>query len=292
MTSFAADTVRVDPVTLNQAVKVFNKNGAYSYSGTIALTKSFARVFDVSVAYTYSKSEDRISFTSSQAFSNFQFSPIDGSIAERNVRESAFDRPHKVTISGVARLPLGFGIGASYVGQSGLPYTWVVQGDVNGDGINGNDLVFVPKDQSQISLSGDPAMQAAKWDALNNFIQSQDCLQNARGGFVQRGACRNPWQNFLDMRFSWVSPNIIKDQHFEFQWDIFNVLNLLNSKWGHFDSATGFETHNSRFLQAVGYDTANNRPIYNFVAPATVTTTIYSPTQSRWRMQLGLRYIF
>ena len=284
---FAIDTVRVDPVTLNQAVKVFNKNGAYSYSGTIALTKSFVRVFDVSVAYTYSKSEDRISFTSSQAFSNFQFAPIDGSIAERNVRESAFDRPHKVTINGVARLPLGFGIGASYVGQSGLPYTWVVQGDVNGDGINGNDLVFVPKDQSQITLR-DPT----QWDALNSFIQSQGCLQNARGGFVQRGACRNPWQNFLDMRFSWVSPNIIKDQHFEFQWDIFNVLNLLNSKWGHFDSATGFETHNSRFLQAVGYDPVNNRPIYNFVAPAAVTTTIYSPTQSRWRMQLGLRYIF
>jgi hypothetical protein len=94
------------------------------------------------------------------------------------------------------------------------------------------------------------------------------------------------------MRFSWISPDIIKGQHFELQWDIFNVLNLLNSKWGHFDSATGFETHNSRFLQAVGYDTVNNRPIYNFIAPTSVTTTVYSPTQSRWRMQLGARYIF
>src|SRR5215472_2834138 len=285
-TTFAVDTQRVDPVNLNQAVKVFNKNGAYSYSATISLTKSFARIVDVSVAYTYSRSEDRISFTSSQAFSNFQFAPIDGSIQDRNVRPSAFDRPHKVSVTGLARLPYGFGVGASYVGQSGLPYTWVVQGDVNGDGINGNDVVFVPKDQSQISLR-DPS----QWDALNNFIQSQDCLQNARGGFVQRGACRNPWQNFLDMRLSWISPDIIKGQHFELQWDIFNVLNLLNSKWGHFDTATGFETHNSRFLQAVGYDTVNNRPIYNFIAPTSVTTTLYSPTQSRWRMQLGLRYI-
>src|SRR5215471_12563774 len=286
-TTFAVDTQRVDPVNLNQAVKVFNKNGAYAYSATISLTKSFARIVDVSVAYTYSRSEDRMSFTSSQAFSNFQFAPIDGSIQDRNVRASAFDRPHKVSVSGVARLPLGFGVGASYVGQSGLPYTWVVQGDVNGDGIVGNDVVFVPRDQSQITLR-DPS----QWDALNNFIQSQDCLQNARGGFVQRGACRNPWQNFLDMRLSWISPDIIKGQHFELQWDIFNVLNLLNSKWGHFDTATGFETHNSRFLQAVGYDTVNNRPIYNFIAPTSVTTTQYSPTQSRWRMQLGARYIF
>lgn len=286
-TGFSASPSRIDPVNLLQAVKVFNKNGSHVYSGTIQFTKQFLRQLDVSVAYTYSKSEDRISLTSSQALSNFRFSPIDGDIQNRNVRPSAFDRPHKVTITGIARLPYGFGIGASYVGQSGLPYTWVVNGDVNGDGINGNDLAYIPADPSQITLQ-DPS----QYDALNKFINSQSCLRDARGHFVQRGACRNPWQNFLDMRFSWISPDIVKGQHFEVQVDIFNVLNLLYSRWGLFEQATAFETHGSTFLRAVGYDRANNRPIYAFTEPQVIETNIYTPTQSRWRIQLGARYIF
>jgi hypothetical protein len=46
-------------------------------------------------------------------------------------------------------------------------------------------------------------------------------------------------------------------------------------------------------LAVAGYDKAANRPIYNFTLPSTqVTQTVYSPTQSRWRMQLGARYVF
>jgi hypothetical protein len=292
-TTFAVDPTRIDPVHLAQAVRVFNKNGGHVYSGTIQLQRQFLRRLDVSVAYTYSRSEDRISLTSSQAFSNFQFAPVDGDLGNRNVRPSAFDRPHKVSIAGVARLPFGFGVGLTYVGQSGLPYTWVVNGDVNGDGINGNDVVFVPANPNQITLSGTADQQAAQYDALNQFINSQSCLREARGGFVKRGACRNPWQNFLDLRLAWTSPEFhFPGQRFEVQVDFFNCLNLLNSKWGHFDQDAQFETHGATFLQAVGYDAANNRPIYSFAAPAAVRQTLYSPTQSRWRIQLGAKLLF
>lgn len=287
---------RIDTTNLTQAVKVFNKNGGRVYSATVQLQKQFARRLDVTVAYTYSKSEDRLSFTSSQALSNFQFEPIDGDIQNRNIRPSAFDRPHKISVSGVARLPYGFGVGLTYVGQSGLPYTWVVNGDVNGDGISGNDLAFIPANPSQITLARiDPGnvvvVDPSQYDALSRFIDGQSCLRDARGGFVQRGACRNPWQSFVDMRLSWVSPEF-QAGRFEVQLDIFNLLNLISSSWGHFDQAAQFETHSATFLRAVGYDRANNRPIYSFTEPERVTTTVYSPTLSRWRMQLGARYIF
>lgn len=292
--NFTATPTRVDPVNLTQAVKVYNKNGAYAYSGTVQMQRTFARTVDVLVAYTYSRSYDRISLTSSQAFSNFQFAPVDGSLEDRNVRPSAFDRPHKVTVAAVTRLPLGFGAGLTYVGQSGLPYTWVVNGDVNGDGVNGNDVAYIPRDASDISLR-DPS----QWDALNNFIESRDCLKSARGRFIERGECRNPWQNFLDLRFSWISPewplflpSSVKGQHLELQLDIFNVLDLLNTSWGLFRQSAQFETHSATFLQAVGYDAANRRPVYNFTQPSVITTTFYSPTSSRWRIQLGARYTF
>src|SRR6266851_3203332 len=241
------NTSRIDPVHLRQAVKVFNKNGGHVTSLTLQLQKQFATRFAISVGYTYSRSLDRISLTSSQALSNFQFAPLDGDIQNRAVRPSAFDRPHKITIDGTAALPYGFGVGLIYVGQSGTPYTWIVNGDVNGDGINGNDVPFIPASASQISLA-DPT----QYPALASFINSQECLRNSQGSFIQRSACRNPWQDFVDMRLFWISPNL-KGQHIEVQWDIFNVLNLLNSSWGHLNQVAQFETAPSAFLRAVGY---------------------------------------
>jgi len=230
-----------------------------------------------------------MSLTSSQALSNFQFAPIDGSIQDRNARPSAFDRTHKITINGAANLPYGIQVGLNYVGQSGTPYTYTVNGDVNADGINGNDLAFVPNDPSQISLAND-MMGNNHYDDLQAFIESQPCLKDARGGLVQRGACRNPWQNFLNLRLAWGMP-VYKTNRIDVQFDIFNVMNLLNSDWGLVNQVAAFET-GPAFLRATGYDTANNRPIYTFTQPAVVETTSFSPTLSRWRMQLGARYSF
>jgi hypothetical protein len=167
-----------------------------------------------------------------------------------------------------------------------LPYTWTVNGDVNGDGVNGNDLVFVPANASQVTL-----MDPTQYDALAAFIDSQDCLKDARGTFVQRGACRNPWSRLLNLRGTWQSPDVVKGQRFELQLDVFNVLNLIHNQWGLFNQATPFE-NGTAFLRAVGYDATAQRPIYTFAPPTNVVTTVYSPTSSRWRIQLGARYHF
>ncbi|MDQ3263368.1 MAG: carboxypeptidase regulatory-like domain-containing protein [Myxococcota bacterium] len=280
-------STRIDNTNLRQAVKVFNKNGGRVFSGTVQFQKNLADVLDGRVSYTYTSARDLISLTSAQALSNFQFAPLDGSIQDRNLRPSAFERTHRFTVTATSKLPYGFTAGLIYVGQSGLPYTWTVSGDVNGDGIGGNDLAFIPADASQITLQ-DPT----QWEALNTFIQGQECLRNSRGGFVRRGACRNPWQNLLDVRLGWNSPQWIKGQHLEVQADIFNVLNLINSDWGLFEQEANFENHPAAFLRSVGYDTANNRPIYSFTEPTAVRTVVRSPTLSRWRVQVGARYVF
>ncbi len=286
--AFRATPTRLDTTNLNQAVKVSNESDGYVTNLTFQAAKQFQAGYGVSVGYTYSQSRDTMSLTSSQALSNFQFAPIDGSIASRNLAPSAFDRPHRLVVTATAQLPYDLGVALSYSGQSGLPYTWTVNGDVNGDGINGNDLVYVPKTSADISLA-DPT----QWAALDTFISSQGCLNDARGGFVKRGACRNPWQDYLDLRLSWTSPKLSGEQRIEVQWDIFNVLNLVNSRWGHLNQVANFETANSQFLRAApGYDTTNDRPFYTFAAPSTLTSTVYSATASRWRMQLGARYVF
>ena len=276
---------QIDPTHLGNAIEVLNKDGGHVYSTTVQLQKQFAQQYSVTVGYTYSRSYDRMSLTSSQAFSNYQFAPLDGELGNRNVRASAFDRPHKITVTGTAALPYGFGVGFTYIGISGTPYTYTVNGDINGDGIGGNDTPYLPTSATDISLK-DPTQYAA----LSSFIDSQSCLREARGTILQRSACRNPWSNLLDTRFTWNSPEL-KGQRFEVQFDIFNVLNLLNKDWGHFDQVTPFEG-GPRLLRAVGFDKAKNRPLYSFKDPSPISSTVYTPTSSRWRMQFGARYIF
>ena len=67
---------------------------------------------------------------------------------------------------------------------------------------------------------------------------------------------------------------------------------VLAQELGHFDQVAPFETAPSNFLSAVGYDTVNKRPLYSFKAPPSIVVPVYSPTLSRWRMQLGAKYTF
>jgi outer membrane receptor protein involved in Fe transport len=283
----ASTPTRLDNTNMKSAIEVFNKSGGDVTSATFQLKKAFGRRYSLTLAYNYSRSVDRMSFVSSVAYSNYRYAPIDGSLENRSVRPSAFDRPHRVVLNGAVDFGYGFSGGISYTGQSGLPYTWMINGDVNGDGVNGNDVPFIPADASQITLK-DPKQYAA----LDAFIQGQKCLRDSRGTLLQRGACRNPWQDFLDVRFTWASPEVWKGLKAELQWDIFNVLNLVNPDWGHILSVTGNETASASFLKSVGYDTANQRPIYTFAGPGSIVNTTYSPTASRWRMQFGGRLLF
>ncbi len=278
---------------VTSAVYHTNTSQGQTLAGTIQIQKLFANRFSLNAAYTASRTTDQISATSSQAFSNYQFASIgDGTIADRSTTTSFFDIPSKVTLTGTVDLPLGFDFSIFYTGFSGTPYGWVINsgpagtnGDANADGIAGNDLVFVPADPSQITLSNPGA-----YDSLQAFISGQDCLAKARGQMLERNSCRNPWQDFFNLRFGWTTPQV-KGSGIEITLDIFNFLNFLSSDWGLTKQVSAFE-EGPAFLSVAGYDTANDRPIYRFTQPAVVTRTVYGQTQSRWTMQLGAKWRF
>lgn len=270
---------------LRQAVRVSNKSEGRVYSSTFQLQKQFEGGIAVALGYTYSDAKDQMSLTSSQAFSNFQFAALDGTIADRNLRTSTFDRPHNISLSGTFDLPYGVGLSLVYNARSGTPYTWMVNGDVNADGINGNDLPFIPTAAGDILLE-DPT----QFGALDDFINSQECLANDRGRFHRRNSCRNPWQSFLNSRVQYTIPTIGK-QGLQLQWDVFNLLNLIDTDWGLFKEVSNFE-QGGRFLDARGVDPVTNKPIFRFTPPSVIERTVLTPTLSRWRMQVGARYVW
>ena len=79
---------------------------------------------------------------------------------------------------------------------------------------------------SQITLTN-----PAAYDSLQNFISSQKCLAASRGAMLERNSCRNPWQNYFNLRVGWTTPQV-KGSGIELTLDIFNFLQLPEQQLG------------------------------------------------------------
>lgn len=258
-----------------------NEGRDRAFQVTAELQKRFSEGVEFRAAYTYSHSEDLFSLGSSIASSNYRFTVLDGTLENRNLRTSVFDIPHKITMSGIFGLPYDVKLALVFIGQSGSPYTYVTSTDANGDGFGGNDPVYVPRNSTDIALA-----TASDSTALFARINAEPCLANNRGHLLPRNSCRNPWTNFLNARLVKVVPTV-RGQSLELSMDIFNLLHLVNHDWGQIRQTSGFE--NANLLRQTGYQTANQRGVYALAIPQ---LNFPSQTASRWRVQLGGKYIF
>ena len=81
--------------------------------------------------------------------------------------------------------------------QSGLPFTPVVQGDVNGDG-RGGDRAFIPDPakESDVAL-------AAQLRALlaTGSTTAKECVLSNLGQAAGRNSCRGPWTHSINMQW-------------------------------------------------------------------------------------------
>ncbi len=284
--TIAAGTGRSTPTRVSTSfadvIRQSNSSGDNSYSATFSINKRFSNHISFSAGYTYSKTKDRECMTSSISNSNLKFAVLQGPLDNRPLATSCFDVPSKLAITGIFDIPLGFQASLTYTGFSGTPFTYTTNNDANGDGLAGNDPIYVPRDSADITLR-----TPSDWTKLNAYINSDPCLNSARGTLLQRNTCRNPWESFVNARVSKIFPTL-RGQSFELSLDIFNLPNLLSSSWGVVKQTTGFE--NQAILNANGYDTANQRGIYQLMNMTGLNAVVAAST--RYRLLVSGRYVF
>ena len=287
-TAFNAGTGAVTVVRptakVGQAIENVNKSADKATQFTVQLQKSFGNGLEFNAAYTYSHVLDLFSYTSDITGSNFNFGELDGTIANRNLRTSVYDRPNKISLSGTVNAPFDSRFSLIYVGISGSPFTYTISNDANGDGVGGNDAVYVPKDPSDMSYK-----TAADSININNYINGEPCLRENRGRLLPRNSCRNPWQNQLNARLSKVIPTW-GGQSVEVTVDMINVLNFINSSWGLTRITGGFEETN--LVRMTGYNTVAQRGVYSYLTQTKNAVSNVNSLGSRWVFQLGARYTF
>lgn len=89
--------------------------------------------------------------------------------------------------------------------QSGLPFTPVVQGDVNGDGRSG-DRAFVPNANTTTDAALATQLRALLADGSPT---AQRCVQQFAGRVAERNGCRGPWTSSLNMQWRPPLPNVV-----------------------------------------------------------------------------------
>lgn len=293
-----------DPNFTTNSTVLTNTDEGASTALTLSLNKPLADGWYGNISYTYTDAKEVGSDSSSQAFSSYQYvsrlnpneeiaktatREIEDSIKISLGKEFAFFGDYRTSIT------------AFYNGHDGLPYTWIINGDANGDNIF-QDPAYIPlRDDPKVSYvigtgADAPTATAEQIAAFHAFIEDSSYLSGRRGQIADRNEDRLPWVNQVDLSIQQEIPGFLTDHRGILRLDIYNFLNLLDDEWGTTQSVGGFDT---RYLAGLNRVNADGTYVYN-IAPSTMQKlSVYdfksgypSRPVSRWSMLLTLKYAF
>lgn len=296
------------------AIMLTNAKGGYNYSFTGQLAKRFSRAFQATAAYTFMQARDVQSLTSDRAISNWRFGRQFAGLENdpEDVQVSNFQRPHRVIAYGTITAPwekYQTDVSFFFEGVSGSTFLYTTNNDINGDGVGGNDPIYVPRDATDLNEirvgTGSGATfvpDAAIAAALNRFIEMQPCMDEQRGQIMERNSCASPFQKRMDASIRQTLPEF-GGQKFTLQLDIFNFLNMLNKDWGQVEFPVLGGFNNLALLQTAGKQPGPlNTSMWNYNVPVAVVNSVNnfnSPwslnpnsAANNYQMQLSLRYAF
>ena len=283
-----------------------NTDEGYSFNVTAQLRKALGTA-SVGLGYGFTTAKNNLKSTEIASVL-WQNQPVQGDPNNPELSYSEFGQRHRIVADAVYtrawserfRTQVGAFLeiaeGNRFAGAGGNRYSFIYSGDVNGDGAGGNDLIYIPRTQSEINLApytdrtGRSVSADEQWTQLDAFIAQDDYLSEHRGEIAERFGAVNPWYTNLDLRILQdlgMFRTGTRSHTLQLSVDILNVGNLLNSDWGVRKVASAAATSP---LTLVTFD-ATGAPVFNFTGPT--RTFIDDPDLlSRWRAQVGLRYFF
>ena len=249
-----ANGVRINNNVQN-AVVLTNTNQGYFYSTTFKLEYPYKKGLWGSVAYTHSKATDLMS-AGSIAASSYNAAKSATNNNNLPLSNSSNNTPNRVVAILGYKIEYGKKYGAStsinlgYIAEQANPFSYSYSGDMNGDGISGNDLLFVPNKATDLLFT--PITQtvggitqtvysaADQQVAFDKFIDQDPYLSTRRGQYAERNASTLPMLQRLDLS---VTQDVYikiagKKNSFQFRADILNFTNFLNKNWGISQRAT------------------------------------------------------
>ncbi len=272
-----------------------NTSEGWGAIGNISIFAEPIENLNLMAAYTYTESKEVSGMPGSNAASAYTgLFQVNGPHLPEAQR-SQFVIPSKAIASASYRIPyandhMATTVNLFYAGYSPYGYSFTYTNDMNGDGI-GTDLIYIPSEKGEINF-----VSQADEDAFFAFVDQDNYLSRNKGSYAEAYAARAPWTHRFDLRFAQdFSINIAGQKNtLQFNLDILNFGNLLNSEWG--VNKNMFNANNGQILTYEGVD-ANNEPIFSMVKDddgnylSESYSTFFNFNQL-WQLQIGVRYIF
>lgn len=291
-----AKSSATDASTYTAIYALSNTSKGYTYNLALTAKKKFDFGLDVMASYSYTSSKSLNSGTSSVAASNFDYNYTHGDPNNPELSYSAFNTPHSIKASVFYNKKWNSAntttVGLVYTGNSGMPYSVYVYGDMNGDGSTGNDLMYIPTDAEVDKMTFKATTAYSADDQKANFkewLASDDYMKDHRGQYFNRYAANEKFEHHFDFhvshRYDFNMSNGIRG--LELSFDMINVGNLFDKSWGRTSTSPGY--YSPLTYSGTAGSGANS---FQFLHAGDYKMHAYSDYYSRWRGQIGLKFIF
>ena len=264
-----------------------NSDKGRTLNASLKAQKTFDNDLYLMAAYNFLDSKDINSIEAEITGDAFAFNPVLSNANSATLAHSRYGDRHRFIA--VAAKSWNYGannqwtttFSSFYELVKGGRFNYTYAGDINNDGSNLNDLIYIPTTSEIGQMDFSTASDASN---LENFIRQDDYLKDRRGQYAERYGALTPWRSKMDVKF--IQNLKIKDNNsLEFSIDILNFGNLLNSDWGLVQQPNA--------VQPIGVSVdASGSPTYSFNSNLKETFVYNSTLISRWQMQFGLRYSF
>ncbi len=237
------DERRIIPKVVNSIV-LKNQDVGYYWSVSAALEKPFSDNWYFKAGYNYGEAKNTVD-PGSIAIGSWSNNQHSGNPNNPGLAFSVASPGHRAFGTLSYKFDY-FSFGSTTITLFGEAYTqgnasYVFSGDMNGDGGSSNDLIYIPRDKSEMnfvditasdgSVLFTASQQADAWEA---FIQQDEYLSKNRGKYAERGAVFMPMVFRADLSViqEFYGEFIGKKNSLQVRVDILNVTNLINKNWG------------------------------------------------------------
>jgi hypothetical protein len=308
---------RINNSTGNQvenAIVLKNQDVGRSWVASASLEKQFGNGFFAKAAYSYGESKNTVD-PGSIAFGSWSTNQHPGDPNNPGIGY-ALNSPGKRYFVAASYRKEYFTFGATSVSafwearQPSVNYSYTYSGDLNGDLGSNNDLIYIPKDTSEMVFeqytinSGTATAKtftvAQQKEAFETYINNDEYLREHRGAYAQRGALFLPLVRRMDVSLTQeLFRNVMGQRNgLQLRADILNFGNLLNKKWGvgqRYVFSSTRAPFNSQPLLATTPD-AQGRARYRLrtINDQLVTTPLEKTSNLAdvYSVQISLRYTF
>lgn len=268
---------------IGRVLELVSEGRNNTYTVVIDGTFRYFKDGQITASYTWNDSRDNTSFNGNVANSATLFQAViddPRDLTRMNYSNGQFR--NKVVLYGTLPSFKGITVGVRYSGIGGTRYSMRVNGNVNGDFVNSNDLAFV----FDPNAPGLPETMATSMrDVLANPDNlALEYLQNSLGKVAERNGGENGYFGFWDVRVAKkFYLNNAKRTGFELGGDIFNVANMLNKEWG-----TSENLGNQNLMTLRNFDRQNQQYVYQ-INP---NVGVANPGGTPYQVQISGRFFF